>query len=60
VTFSVVVNRGRLHGSSHWIELRYAAVTTWVDGLIERGIGYTDVDVDEARGAAERLAQERG
>jgi ketosteroid isomerase-like protein len=57
VTFSVVVNRGRLHGSAHWIELRYASVGIWAGGLIERGISYTDVD--EARAAAERLAQER-
>jgi ketosteroid isomerase-like protein len=57
VTFFVIVNRGRLHGGEHWIEFRYASVTTWVGGLIERGTGYTDID--EARAAAERLAEER-
>jgi ketosteroid isomerase-like protein len=56
VTFSVVVNRGRPHGSAHWIELRYAAVQIWAGGLIERDMDYTDID--EARAAAERLAEE--
>jgi ketosteroid isomerase-like protein len=57
VTFSVVVNRGRLHGSARWIELRYASVGIWAGGRIERGMGYTDID--EARAAAERLAADR-
>jgi hypothetical protein len=38
--------------------MRFAAVTTWVDGLIERNTNYTDID--EARAGAERLAEERG
>jgi hypothetical protein len=58
VTFSVVVNRGRLHDSAHWIKLRYASVGIWAGGRLERGISYTDID--EARAAAERLARERG
>jgi len=58
VAFSVVFQRGRLPGSTGWIEVRYAVVATWADGLIERGMGYSDID--EARAAAERLAQERG
>jgi hypothetical protein len=58
VTFSVVVNRGRLHGSAHWIKLRYTSVGIWAGGRLERGIGYTDID--EARAAAERVAKERG
>jgi hypothetical protein len=33
-------------------------VTLWTDGLIERSSIYTDID--EARAAAERLAEERG
>jgi ketosteroid isomerase-like protein len=57
VTFSVVINRGRLHGSAHWIELRFASVGIWAGGRIERGMGYTDIG--EARAAAERLAEER-
>ena len=30
----------------------------WEDGMIERGTSY--LDIDEARAAAERLAEERG
>jgi ketosteroid isomerase-like protein len=58
VGFVVVVVRGRLRGSTAWVEFRYGAVSTLADGLIERIINYTDLD--EARLAAERLAEERG
>ncbi len=57
VTFGVLDQRGRLVGSSGEIELRYASVGEWEDGKIARITNYTDVD--EARAAAERLAQER-
>ena len=50
--------RGRLPGSTGWVQTRIADVVTWAGGLIERQTAYTDVD--EARAAAERLAQERG
>jgi len=50
--------RGRLAGSSGSVELRYAGVSTWADGLIERVTTY--LDINEARAAAERLAEERG
>jgi ketosteroid isomerase-like protein len=58
VTFGVLFQRGRLPGSSEMVTFRYAAVVTWVDSLIERVTSYTDVN--EARAAAERLAEERG
>jgi hypothetical protein len=58
VSFSVIVMRGRLRGSSGWVEQRYAAVAIWTDGLIERTSH--SFDIDEARAAAERLAGERG
>ena len=58
VTFGVFLMRGRLAGSSGSVELRYAGVSTWADGLIERVTTY--LDINEARAAAERLAQERG
>jgi ketosteroid isomerase-like protein len=58
VTFSSFLLRGRLAGSTGLVEFRYAGVTTWTDGLIERVTTYTDID--EARAAAERLAEERG
>jgi hypothetical protein len=38
--------------------VRYAAVAPLADGLIERQSNYNDID--EARAAASRLAQERG
>jgi hypothetical protein len=39
--------------------VRFAGVTTWVDGLVVRNTIYYDI-VKEARAAAERLAEERG
>jgi hypothetical protein len=33
---------------------------TWRDGLIERITDYPESDIDQARAAAERLAEERG
>jgi hypothetical protein len=41
-----------------FVERRVAAVAVWADGLIERLTTYTDID--EARAAAERLAEEPG
>jgi len=58
VMFGVSVQKGRLVGGTGYVQLRYAAVTVWVEGRIKRFTTYTDVD--EARAAAERLAQERG
>jgi ketosteroid isomerase-like protein len=58
VAFSVQLARGRPTGSSMFLEQRAAWVTLWTDGLIERSSVYTDID--EARAAAERLAEERG
>jgi ketosteroid isomerase-like protein len=58
VTRVVSRQRARLPGSSGFVELRYAAVATWIDGLVERVTVYSDGD--EARTAAERLAEERG
>ena len=58
VTFSVLVQRGRPHGSDRFVESRVGVVAIWRDGRIARATSYKDVD--EARAAAERLAQERG
>jgi ketosteroid isomerase-like protein len=57
VTFALIFLRGRLVGSSALIDFRYAAVSTWTDGLVERVTTYTDID--QARAAAERLTEER-
>ena len=54
----VYVQRGRLRGSTRWVHARVAFVNAWVDGLIQRTTLY--LDIDKARAAAERLAEERG
>ena len=58
VTFGVLVQRSRPHGSDRFIETRLGVVAIWIDGRIARATSYQDVD--EARAAAERLAEERG
>src|SRR5271165_2305633 len=58
VTWGVLVQKGRLVGSSGELELRYATVNEWEDGKIGRITNY--LNLDEARAAAERLAQEPG
>jgi ketosteroid isomerase-like protein len=57
VTFTEERQRGWLRGSTQFVENHYAAVTTWSGGLVERLATYQDID--EARIAAERLAEER-
>jgi ketosteroid isomerase-like protein len=57
VTLGVFIQKGRLVGSSGEVELRYASVGEWEDGKIARITNYGDID--EARAAAERLAQEQ-
>jgi ketosteroid isomerase-like protein len=58
VFFGVLVQEGRRQANAGWVQLRSGYVSTVVDGLIERTTYY--LDIDEARAAAERLAQERG
>jgi ketosteroid isomerase-like protein len=58
VTCTVVTQKGRLADGGGEVAVHYAVVNVWVDGLIERSVNYTDID--EARAAAERLAEERG
>jgi ketosteroid isomerase-like protein len=57
VTFAVLVQSGRPVGSTERIRYRFAQLATWVDGVVARIAGYNDID--QARAAAERLAQER-
>jgi ketosteroid isomerase-like protein len=57
VTFAVILQQGRLVRSSGQVQLRNAMVDVWVDGLIARTV--TGPDIEEARAAAERLAEER-
>ena len=56
VVFAVVVQNGRPAGSAGHLRQREGWVFVWVRGLIAR---LTIYEVDEARAASERLAQER-
>ncbi len=58
VILSVTHQGGRPLGSSGYLQMRFASVTVWRDGSIARVTPYPDID--EARAAAERLAQEPG
>jgi ketosteroid isomerase-like protein len=58
VVLSVVRESGRLVGGSGRVEQRAGHLITWANGKIEWFKHYPDPD--EARAAAERLAQERG
>jgi ketosteroid isomerase-like protein len=57
VTFAVSVQKGRVAGSSSDVQIRFAAVYTWAQGLIVRMTSYSEID--KARAAAERLAESR-
>jgi ketosteroid isomerase-like protein len=57
ITLAVLVFNARLVGSGGDVRLRYAAVTEWGDGVVLRDTNYSDID--EARAAAERLAESR-
>jgi ketosteroid isomerase-like protein len=58
VAFAEAVTNARLAGSTGSVRGRFGTVSIWVDGLCERMMNYPDLD--QARAAAERLAQERG
>jgi ketosteroid isomerase-like protein len=60
VTFAVYVQRGRLFGTTAYVNQREAGIWEWVDGRLVSFTVYPEADIDEARAAAERLAQERG
>ena len=57
VTFGVVAQRARLTDSEGWVAFPYAGVAIWAGERIERVTVYADID--EARAAGERLAEER-
>jgi ketosteroid isomerase-like protein len=57
VMFGVVRERARTKGSDAYVEARNAWVSLWEEGRVVRTTSYADID--EARAAAERLAQER-
>jgi ketosteroid isomerase-like protein len=57
VGLNVLDYKGRPNGSGYEVEMRLANVSVRDEGLIVRVVGYREID--EARAAAERLAQER-
>jgi len=57
VVFGVLIQKARLVGSSGEVRLRSGVVGEWVDGLIVRVT--LRRDIEEARAAARRLAEER-
>jgi len=58
VTFAVLLQRGRPRGSTVEVTRRFGLVNVWDEGLTVLVTNYPDID--EARAAAERLAEERG
>jgi ketosteroid isomerase-like protein len=58
VTFSVHLLKGRPVSSTGYVQLRDAVVAVSAGAMIEQFTTY--LDIDEARAAAEGLAQERG
>ncbi len=58
VCFGVHVQRGRPIGSTGLVQMRTAIILLLAEGLVVRQV--LDTDIDRARAAAERLAEERG
>jgi ketosteroid isomerase-like protein len=58
VMFAVVRQDARPAGSGARVRTREAWVSAWEEGMLVRGSSYSAID--EARAAAERLAEERG
>ena len=59
VVLTLYHQEGRPIGGPSYVRVRSAMVTLWVDGVTVRNTIYTEAEIDEARAAAERLAQER-
>jgi ketosteroid isomerase-like protein len=57
VVFARVRDDGRLVGSDGHVKHRRGFVLAWAQGMIERQVVY--LDIDEARAAAERVAESR-
>jgi len=58
ITLGVFSTTGLLKGTSDELRVRWAAVAEWTDGLVKRVAVFSDIN--EARAAAERLAESRG
>jgi hypothetical protein len=57
--FALVRQAGRPFASTGYVRQCEGWVWVWVDDLIVSLTFYPEADIDEARAAAERLAQER-
>jgi ketosteroid isomerase-like protein len=60
VVLAVVSQKARPVGTTGYVRQCEGWVWLWVEGLIASLTAYPEADIDEARAAAERLAQERG
>ena len=60
VVFSAVSQKARPIGITGYVRQREGWVWRWVEGLIATLTVYPEAEIDEARAAAERLAQEPG
>jgi hypothetical protein len=60
VVLTVTRQMARPVGTTGYIQQREGWVWVWVDGLCASVTVYPEAVIDEARAAAERLAQERG
>jgi ketosteroid isomerase-like protein len=58
VVFACAREAGRLVGSDGQVEQHRGWVFVWVDRMVERFTAY--LDIDDARAAAERLAESKG
>ena len=60
VAFFVPIATGHPVGSSGELQIRFANVAVWTEGVIVRQTNYNYNDTEQARADAERLAEERG
>ena len=60
VVLTLYHQEGRPIGASNYVRVRSAMVGLWVDGVIVWNTIYPEADIEKARAAAERLAEERG
>jgi ketosteroid isomerase-like protein len=60
VAFAVVSQKASPVGVAGYVQQREGWVWVWVDDLIASVTFYPEAEIDEARAAAERLAEERG
>src|SRR6476660_10051962 len=60
VLFAVVSQKARPEGATADVRQREGWIFVWAGDLIARLTTHPEADIDEARAAAERLAEERG